>query len=207
LAVTSVVVTTGSLCIREVDRAQGGWPWDWLAFRSPASLLAMLLLLQCARIEPAPGARTRDWLEAVVRGHRLVIGGLVAALFLGGWSLPGLTPAQQDARPALDAAGAVVYLAKVGVVVSTIAGYSWVSSASSHRQRSRMTAVAYVPLSIACLLGSAVYAASWGPPAAVQHLASASLVVVSLLVAVGLGHRLIHGLTSATAEVHLSPFL
>lgn len=206
IAVASIVVGTGSLGVREIDHAQGGWPWGWLAFRGPVSLLATLLLLQGARIEPAPGRPIGAWLAAVVRAHRWVVAGLAAALFLGGWSLPGLTPAQQDARPALEAAGAVLYLAKVAAVVSTIAVCGWVSPASSHRRRTRMAAAAYLPLSMACFLWTAV-CVGWGPPAAVQQLVSASLVVVSLLVAVGLGHRLVHGLTSAAAEVHLSPFL
>jgi NADH-quinone oxidoreductase subunit H len=52
LAVASVVVATGSMRIQEIERAQGGWPWDWLAFRSPAGLAALGLLMACGCIDP-----------------------------------------------------------------------------------------------------------------------------------------------------------
>ncbi|MGD0526116.1 MAG: NADH-quinone oxidoreductase subunit H, partial [Polyangiaceae bacterium] len=135
-AVASVVFTTGSLRMQEIEHAQGGWPWDWLAFRSPAALVAFVLLLACARIEPgcvepksgvaariedlggAPRAPRGAWLEAACRAHRIVIAGLASALFLGGWVLPGLSPAAQDARPALELGGAAWLLGKTwGLVV------------------------------------------------------------------------------------------
>lgn len=242
IAVATAVQTTGSLCIREVERVQGGWPWDWLAFRSPASLLATLLLIQCARIEPmlllrsrAPGSPTPPvslerqggrcrpagrcptppagevasataWLAAIARGHRLVMAGLVAALFLGGWSLPGLTPAQQDSRPVLEAVGAAVYLAKLAVMAFAIGAWRWMAPVGTHRDETGKTAVALIPLAVACFVASAVYN-GWGPSAAVQLVASASLVVASLFVAVGFGRRLLLGLTSGTPDAHLSPFL
>src|SRR6202035_2107187 len=35
-AVASVVLTTGSLRMQEIEHAQGGWPWDWLGLCRPA---------------------------------------------------------------------------------------------------------------------------------------------------------------------------
>lgn len=208
VAVASVVQTTGSFCIREVERMQGGWPWEWSAFRSPASLLAMLLLIQCARTEPTfpPRPRPPGWVGAIGRGHRLVIAGLVGALFLGGWSLPGLTPAQQDSRPVLEVAGALVYLGKLIVVAAAIGACRWMTPAGNYRDETRRTAVALVPVSVACFLFAALYN-GWGPPAALQLLASASLIVVALFVVIGFARRLHFGLSSGTADAHLSPFL
>src|SRR6202041_1478114 len=34
-AVVAVVMTTGSLRVEELVRAQSGWPWGWTLFRSP----------------------------------------------------------------------------------------------------------------------------------------------------------------------------
>lgn len=210
VAVASVVVMTGSLSLREAAGVQGGWPSDWLGFRNPASLAAMWMLLRCARIEPQAPSRPRStsngWLDAIGRGHRLVVAGLVTALFLGGWSLPGLTSAQQGSRPALQALGAAAYLAKVIVVTSVVAASRWTAPAATYREQARRTALVFIPLSMACFLAITAYG-GWGPPAAVQMLASASLIMVVMFVAVGFGRRLIFGLTAGADDAHLSPFL
>src|SRR5262249_7296397 len=129
-AVASVVVTTGSMRVQEIERAQGGWPWDWLAFRSPATLVALGLLLGCAgidcegRAEPdassVPALLQDDavrpprgpWVDAACRAHTVLVAGLASVLFLGGWLLPGLSAAEQDARPVLELAGTAWLLAK-----------------------------------------------------------------------------------------------
>ena len=136
VAIGSVVLTTGSLRVQEIEHAQGGWPWDWLAFRSPAALVALLLLLGCALVDPcAPApphgvaknlARNLEgalvappggpWLNAIGRAHRIVVAGLAGALFLGGWSLPGLSPAQQEGLPVLQAVGAACWLFKTAAL-------------------------------------------------------------------------------------------
>ncbi|HXX67685.1 MAG TPA: PDZ domain-containing protein [Polyangiaceae bacterium] len=210
IAIANVVLATGSLSIRELGRAQDGWPSDWLAFRSPALLATMFVLIRCARIPARPpqplGAPSRRWLVAIEGGHRLAVAGLVTALFLGGWSLPGLTAAQQDSRPALQAAGAATYLAKLFVVALVIAASSWMAPARTYREQTYRTAVVFLPLSAACFLAS-VASSGWGPPAAFQRLGSASLVAVALFVAVGCARRLILGLRPGAADAHLSPFL
>jgi len=210
IAVANVVLATGSLSIREAGCAQGGWPSDWLAFRSPELLVAMLILSRSARIPARPSPEVRapsgGWLAAIEGGHRLVVAGLVTALFLGGWSLPGLTAAQQDSRPALQAIGAVIYLAKLVVVALAIGASCWMAPARTYPEQTRRTAVFFVPLSAACFLASVV-SSGWGPPAAVQMLGSASLVAIALFVVVGCARRLVLGLSPGAVDAHLSPFL
>jgi NADH-quinone oxidoreductase subunit H len=136
-AVACVVVATGSLRIQEILRSQGGAPWEWQALRSPPALVALALLLACMRIEPTeappregiaslvePPARaahpTRGpWIEAACRGHHTIVAGLASALFLGGWSLPGVAPSVMDSKPVLQLAGAVVFLGKTGAPTSS----------------------------------------------------------------------------------------
>jgi NADH-quinone oxidoreductase subunit H len=223
-AVASVVLTTGSLRVQEIEHAQGGWPWDWLAFRSPAALVAFVLLLACARVEPgAPerpagvaawiedlrgeaGRRRGPWLEAACRAHRLVVAGLASALFLGGWVLPGLSPAAQDARPALELAGAAWLLGKTWGLVVLLA---WSRAALPHRrltERSRRTALALVPLSLAVLAATAAWT-WWTPVGPAQLLVSGTLVAAVALAAVAVAHRVRHGLGTSNVEGHLSPFL
>jgi NADH-quinone oxidoreductase subunit H len=229
VALASVVLTTGSLRVHEIERAQGGWPWDWLAFRSPAALVALALLLACALVEPdastpprglsafmedaaatrppgVPGARRTPWLNAACRAHRIVIAGLASALFLGGWSLPGLSPVQEDARPLLELVGAAWLLAKTGAIVLALA---WARRALPRRllaERTRATALRLLPLSVLALAATAVWT-WWSPGRSAQLLVSGSLVMLGGFVALALAQRLRHGELAAGADGHLSSFL
>ncbi|HEY8089063.1 MAG TPA: NADH-quinone oxidoreductase subunit H [Polyangiaceae bacterium] len=223
-AVVSVVLATGSLRIEEIQRSQGGWPWDWLAFRSPGALVALLLLLGSALVEPDAEesftgvlARVDDldagrtvprssWTQAACRAHRLVVAGLASTLFLGGWVIPGLSPAVQDARPLLELAGGAWLLAKTCAVVSLLA---WARSALPVRtlaERSRVTAIALVPLSL-CVLAATVAWGWWSPVRPAQLLVSGTLVAGAGLAAVALAQRLRHALGATPVDARLSPFL
>jgi NADH-quinone oxidoreductase subunit H len=224
-AVASVVLTTGSLRMQEIEHAQGGWPWDWLAFSSPAALVAFVLLLACARIEPGAlgpksgvAARIEDlalnptslrgpWLAAACRAHRIVIAGLASTLFLGGWVLPGLSPAAQDARPALELGGAAWLLAKTWGLIVLLA---WSRTGLPHRRLavgSRTTALLLVPLALAVLAATAVWS-WWSPAGPAQLLVSGTLVGAAGLAGLALAQRVRHGLGAAGGgEGHLSPFL
>jgi NADH-quinone oxidoreductase subunit H len=217
VAVASVVLTTGSLRVQEIERAQGGWPWDWLAFRSPAALVALVLLLACAQIEPdAHGAvglralledggvgapRRGPWLDAACRAHRVVVAGLASALFLGGWLLPGLTPAEQDARPWLELAGAAWLLAKTWGVVLGLGWVRWALPRRAMGERTRATALWLAPLAVAALAATAAWT-WWSPARAAQLLVSGTLVAVVALGAAALAHRIRYAV-----EARLSPFL
>jgi NADH-quinone oxidoreductase subunit H len=222
-AVASVVLTTGSLRVQEIVRTQGGWPWDWLAFRSPAALLASVLLLSSSRIDPSrvssasglaahvydpaaePSLCGGPWLSAACRAHRIVFAGLGAVLFFGGWLLPGLQPAQQDARPALQWLGAALLLAKTAGILLASAAARWALPGAGPAARTRATLVWLLPMSAAAFGLTAAWL-WWSPTAAVQLLVSASLVVVVGLALIALAHRLRRGLLQS-GEAHLSSFL
>jgi NADH-quinone oxidoreductase subunit H len=226
LAVASVVLTTGSLRVQEIDRAQGGCPWDWLAFRSPAAMLSLVLLLRCtqigpdegslparARVEslvdadpvPAPAPRGR-WLAAARRAHRFIIAGLASTLFLGGWSLPGLSSPQQEGRVLLELAGAAWLLAKTWTLVFGLGVLRQAVPARRLIEGSRATTRREVPLAIGALLATAAWT-RWSPPGAEQLLISGSLVATAGLAAVVVVQRLRHGVVSPGGDGHLSPFL
>jgi NADH-quinone oxidoreductase subunit H len=224
LAVATVVLTTGSLRAQEINRAQGGWPWDWFAFRSPAALLALGLLLGCSRITPGGAARPSRlemlvddaaaeprvprsrWVGAACRAHRLVVAGLAVILFLGGWWLPGLSPAQQDGRPALELAGVAWLLLKTCAVVFAL---SWAGLALPRRrleEGTRATTIWRVPLALLSLALTAVWT-WWGPERAVELLVSGSLLAVVAIAIVAGAQRLRHGVLSPGGDGHLSPFI
>ncbi len=223
LAIAGVVLTTGSLRVQEIARAQGGYPWDWLAFRSPAAILSLVLLLQCALIGPNDGPRVAHvesliddagapalprgpWVTAASRAHRFIIAGLASALFLGGWSLPGLSPAQQDGRVLLEAAGAAWLLAKAWTLVLGLAVLREALPARRLADATRSTTRRAVPLAMAALLATAAWT-RWSPEGSAQLLVSGSLVALAALAAVVVAQRLRHGLASPGGDGHLSPFL
>ncbi len=219
-AVASVVMMSGSLRIQEIERAQGGWPWDWLAFKSPAALAALGLLLASARIEPhtdpdrglsrlledtdRPHGRRGPWLEAACRAHRLAIAGLASALFLGGWHLPGMSTAEPNAGVALELAGAAWLLAKTWAVAVTMAWIGW--AVPRRDRRLRATWLRLGPSAVAMLAATAAWS-YWSPSPASQLLVSLSLVVAVGLVGIAIVHRVHHGLTSAAGDGRVSGFI
>jgi NADH-quinone oxidoreductase subunit H len=235
IAVACVVVTTGSLRVQEIGRAQGGAPWDWLALRQPGALAALSLLLACglARVQveqPAgrlpvliqapPDASSRatrgpssPWVDAAVRAHRIVIAGLAAALFLGGWLLPGLSPAQQDAVPALQLAGAAWLLAKAAGLVLLLAWARWTFPAVAPGEASRATLLRMLPLAGLAFVATAAWA-RWTPARAAQDLVSGSLAALVVLGALSVAVRALHALRprgrlklQPQLDRPLSPFL
>ena len=225
LAVASVVLTTGSLRVQEIERAQGGYPWDWLAFRSPAAMLLLALLLGCSLIglsdgpaagptlealvddaSMSPPGRRGPWLAAARRAHGFIIAGLASALFLGGWSLPGLSPAQQDGRLLLELAGAAWLLGKTWALVLGLAVLREALPVRRLVEGTRATARRGVPLALVALVATAAWT-RWSLEGAAQLLVSGSLVAVAALAAVVVVQRLRHGVLSPGGDGHLSPFL
>jgi NADH-quinone oxidoreductase subunit H len=223
LAVVAVVTTTGSLRMQEIARTQGGWPWDWLAFRSPGALVALALLVACCRIEPeghdapttavaslvegAPAGRERGaWLGAACRAHRLLVAGLASALFLGGWLLPGLTATEQAGSPMLQLAGAAWLVGKTWGVVLLMTWSARALPEGRAAERTRNATVWLLPVSLAALLATAAWT-WWSPARAAQLLVSGSLVGLVALLSLALVHRIRHGMLSPLGDGRVSPFL
>ena len=228
IAVASVVLTTGSLRVQEIDRAQGGWPWDWLAFRSPGALLALALLLASALIELTFAKRSsgvEHLIDAAAdadggsRGRRKTGGSaprrartgslsrdFAVTGFLGGWSFPGLSPEQQDARPLFEVAGAVWLLAKTWAVVLGLAALRLALPRRHLLEATRATTVWRVPLALASFAMTGVWN-WWSPERAVELLVSGSLVAIAGLASVAAIQRVRHGVFSPGGDGHLSPFL
>jgi NADH-quinone oxidoreductase subunit H len=223
VAVASVVLTTGSLRIQEIEGMQGGSPWDWLAFRSPPALVAFGLLFACARIEPsrvpAPSALARlladqfsppaagpPWSGAACHGHRVIVAGLASALFLGGWRLPGLSSAEQDAGPLFELAGVAVFLAKTRLLVVAMVVVRWILPPWRMGSGRQVTSIRLLAVALAAFAATAAWN-GWGPAPAEQLLFSLSLMAAVVLAGFALGHRLRHALVSPSADGHLSPFL
>jgi NADH-quinone oxidoreductase subunit H len=153
--------------------------------------------------EASPGRGV--WLAAACRAHRVIIAGLACTLFLGGWRLPGLSPAEQDARPALELAGAAWLLAKTWGLVLVLAWVRWAMPRRFLAERTRRVAIWLAPVSFAALAGAAAWT-WWSPTRATQLLISGSLVALVALGTAALGGRLRRALASR-ADSRLSAFL
>jgi NADH-quinone oxidoreductase subunit H len=223
IAVVVVVASTGSLRVQEIAATQGGLPWDWLAFRSPGALVAMVLLVACCRIEPGepelgagtlaahlegPPATTPrgPWLAAMRRIHRLLIAGLASTLFLGGWLLPGSTPAEQAGHSTLQLLGAAWLLAKVFSTTLAMAWLGRVAPAAAIAERTRGTGLRLLPISLVALLAAAAWT-WWSPSRATQQLVSGGLLALTLLAAVMVARQLRYGLLSPAGDGRVNPFL
>jgi len=208
VAVAGVVLATGSLRLQEIAGAQGGWPWDWLVFQSPAAPIALVLLLSGARIDFGAEGEIADgpWLRAVLRAYRIVVSGLASVLFLGAWSIPGSSFAEQDGRPILQLLGAACLIAKTGLVVLGMAWSRWVLAPLPLSQRSRLTALWLFPAGLATFGLGALWS-FWSPRAATQATLTGALLIAAVLGVAALAQRLRHGLLSPANEVRLSPFL
>jgi NADH-quinone oxidoreductase subunit H len=219
IAVAGAVVVAGSFRVQEMERMQGGWPWEWLAFRSPASLIACALVLAAARIDPR-GADPREtlgrrlaaepegaWARAVGRGHCVIVCGLGCALFLGGWAIPGVAAARQEARPWLEVAGALVFAVKVAALVVAVGWSRVVFPAPGLATVSRATAFWRVPFALAAIGASTAWTAM-GPARSTQVLASGALLLVVILAIAGAVRWLLRGLAASPAgDGQLNPFL
>jgi NADH-quinone oxidoreductase subunit H len=133
------------------------------------------------------------------------VAGLASALFLGGWTIPGLSAAQQDGRFALEAAGALWLIAKAGGVAVGLAVLRQAQPARSLAEGVRGTATCGLPLALV-VLGLTVGWTRWSGEGTAQALVSGCLVAAAAVAAVAVVHRLRHGVLAPGAD-GLSPFL
>lgn len=91
LALAQAVSLTGSLRGIDAVRSQGTLPWEWNAFRSPCSLLLVLVCLFAqARLGARPrGAKHGPSADTAYRVGLLFSSAVLAVLFFGGYRLPG----------------------------------------------------------------------------------------------------------------------
>lgn len=220
-ALGALGLTVGSFGPEALGLAQGGLPWQWLAFKSPLLLAAALLFvlslvpeasrgrsLETALGSGRPGA-TRAPATALTGQAQLLLGSGVAALaFFGGPHLPGvgysLVPGFGSAL-----AGVALALVKTWVVAGGVALLRWVLGRIDIDEVRGLTLRAGMPLG-ASLVGFALLART----APLEHLlalsdrglAWASLAAGALLCAF-IARRLVPGRAVAEAERGPNPWL
>ena len=230
IAIVCIVVVTGSVRLQDIIAAQGGLPWNWYAFQSPAMLGLFLLSLATAigdatseppvfaeaeggeapidRPTPASsGARGRAVLFFLAGwANVFAMCGLASAIFLGGWQLPGVATAQQQSHVALELLGSALFLIKAWTLVVAVAGLRRILPVVRAPQ---MTAWCWKYLVPASLVGlaSSVGWVIWCPPQALRVMISGALCALTLLALAHAFQRLRYALKTTHAHAHLNPFL
>ncbi len=230
LSLGCVVLLTGSLRLREIVRQQGGAPWDWSVFRTPAALFLVAAFLASATAvgsatlanTPLPEAeierrrtsrepRARAQAEAPVAPvHLFVLSVLAAALFFGGWRVPGASE-HADTVGVVRLVGAVLFVAKSWAVYGAARLVQALLPRLSFAQRMAVAFGALVPWSLLAFAGSAAWALS-APSHAVERVVGTLSFVAVGLVVIASGRRILvaaardRAVGAGPATAHLDPF-
>jgi NADH-quinone oxidoreductase subunit H len=160
LAVLAVVFMTGTLNLSSIVDAQGNWPWQWLGAMQP---LAFFIYFVCAVAETnrAPFDLPEAESELTAGFHTeysgmgfglfflaeyanmIVVSGVAAALFLGGWKGPILP-------------GVWWFLIKVYAMIFLIMWFRWTYPRTRFDQLLNIAWKWLIPLALVNLLVTAV---------------------------------------------------
>jgi NADH-quinone oxidoreductase subunit H len=225
LAVIGIVVVNGSLRVHDIVRAQGGAPWDWYVLKSPITLALFVAFIAGIFAEgddlpstlaeaDAPPSRAdsasetpRVRLFTIARHAGLFASCAVAVvLFLGGWQLPGLDPAQAGGSGSALLVGAALFVAKTWLLVFAVTIARRTLPSVRAEEAAAMTWKYFVPVALVAIALAAGWRL-WSPPRALDRMASGVLFVLLLLFAVQLFQRVRYGLKSPHAHAHVNPFL
>jgi NADH-quinone oxidoreductase subunit H len=222
IATACVVVMTGSIRLREIIGAQGAMPWEWYAFRSPVAF-GLFVLYFAAALGPAVAPRqgelptgdlpadgprdapARPLLALADAAHVLVLSSVAAALFLGGWRLPGLSLGQLEAAPAFELLASAVFLAKAWTVAGLLV---WARAALPELGPGDVTRLFWrwlLPISCVLFALTSGWVAYRPGELAERALAAGTFALVCLVAARFVLRVRFHART--VDDAHLNPFL
>ncbi len=245
VSIVCIVMMTGSLRMQEIIMAQGGlgdsifttggWPWYWYVFRNPVTFLLFFLFFTTALAEgnrapfdlPEAESELVAGYSTEYSGMRylffffaewanvFVFCGIASALFLGGWQVPGISPAQQEQSLLLQLLGTFLFLLKSWVLIFIVIWIRWTLPRVRIDQLMNLCWKWFVPLSFGAFMLTALWVLGTSPttgksaviPSAVQMVIS----IATFLVWVGLmfyfAKRVRYNVTASKIPVHLNPFL
>ena len=230
MSLIGAVTLIGSLRVDDLVHAQGGSPWRWTVFTNPCALALFFLSFLAIHASSAstasalpdadgllarPSPRVVDVRARVFARaqtvHTLVLAALGAALFLGGWQIPGLAAEQVEAHIGWMFVGALLYIGKTWFVAGAILG---AKSLLPPIRANRAMSLAWrwlVPLSSLFLLLLVLLAplteawASWRAGPSAETLVGAVMLVLTCAGALHVFARVRYFLGSPPPE--LDPFL
>lgn len=228
VAIVCIVMMTGSLRMQDIIRAQGGMPWDWYMFRNPVTFLLFFLYFTTALAEgnrapfdlPEAESELVAGYSTEYSGMRyvffffgewanvFVMSGIAAALFLGGWQVPGVDALTQAGSFWWQALGAFIFLAKAWVLIFVVIWIRWTLPRIRIDQLMNLCWKWFVPGSFAAFVLTALWTV-FEP--AMPELARFGISFATFLVFVGVvvqfGRRVAYNMRNMQANVHVNPFI
>jgi NADH-quinone oxidoreductase subunit H len=236
VAIVCLVMMTGSLRLQDIIGAQGGtgnhvldvggWPWYWYVFRNPITFGLFFLYFTTALAEGNRGPFDLPEAESeLVAGYSteysgmrylffffaewanvFVMAGIASALFLGGWQIPGVSPAQQEASFPLQLLGVVIFLAKSWLLIFVVIWVKWTLPRVRIDQMMNLCWKWFVPLSFGAFLLTALWMVA-SVPKSVELTISVLTFVLWGIVLVHFIRRVQYNLRESRIPIHLNPFV
>jgi NADH-quinone oxidoreductase subunit H len=135
-----------------------------------------------------------------------VMSGIASALFLGGWQIPGVSAAQQEAHFALQLAGAFLFLLKSWVLIFVVVWIRWTLPRVRIDQMMNLCWKWFVPLSFGAFLLTALWVAAALSPT-VQLASGLVTFAVWAWLMIHFIRRVQFNVQKSGVPVHLNPFL
>jgi NADH-quinone oxidoreductase subunit H len=236
VAIVCIVMMTGSLRMQDIIGAQGGagasffdqggWPWYWYVFRNPVMFGLFFLYFTTALAEgnrapfdlPEAESELVAGYSTEYSGMRylffffaewanvFVMSGIASALFLGGWQIPGVTPAQQEASFALQLVGVLLFLTKSWILIFVVVWLRWTLPRVRIDQMMNLCWKWFVPMSFGAFLFTALWmVVPFGNP--LQLAISVGTFAVWVFLLVYFIRRVQYNLRESKVALHLNPFL
>ena len=236
VAIVCIVMMTGSLRLQDIIGAQGGmgssvldvggWPWYWYVFRNPITFALFFLYFTTALAEgnrapfdlPEAESELVAGYSTEYSGMRylffffaewanvFVMCGIASALFLGGWQVPGVTPAQQEASWLLQGAGFIIFQLKSWVLIFVVIWIRWTLPRVRIDQMMNLCWKWFVPLSFAAFMLTAIWMVI-GVPKLFELVISVATFLVWSYLMFHFVRRVQFNLREAKVALHLNPFL
>lgn len=124
LAMLAAVFSAGTFALTELVRAQGAAPWEVGAVREPA--LACFAFAYLTTLVMLVRTGTTHPLGILERVSLVILGALAAAVFFGGWQLPG---AEGTRVLGLQILGALLFVVKTWAIVAVVLGLRAIAGA------------------------------------------------------------------------------
>jgi NADH-quinone oxidoreductase subunit H len=254
VAIVCIVMMVGSLRMQDIIVAQGGtgdalfttggWPWYWFLFRNPVTFCLFFLFFTTALAEgnrapfdlPEAESELVAGYSTEYSGMRylffffaewanvFVFCGIASALFLGGWQIPGVSPAQQEASIGLQLLGVFLFLLKSWILIFIVIWIRWTLPRVRIDQLMNLCWKWFVPLAFAGFLLSALWVLGTSPtprPGAdglpeagaplisetVQTAIGIAMFVIWAVMLVHFVRRVRYNLRESRQPLHLNPFL
>jgi hypothetical protein len=197
IVIATACALAGTRSLAALVDAQGAWPWQWALFQRPALFAGFVLYLGCAGRMLVLPERAGVLVQAVQPIGQIVVCGLGASVFLGGWRVPVLGALDPDTIASL---GAVAFVAKAWL----IAALADAAYRATDGRRARVPAV--MPAMLAMLALASIAIAR--PPGAVLETCVGYVVCAS--VAIVFAHAVVTVMRSSRpmgeGPTHPAPF-